>query len=169
MSKQPGVYEGTPLVLVESTLGDSRSAKTLWRGRATELKLQGAEAWFDADVVHDDATGAAYVVVLQGELGSIELRVFSVPRELNGGGTREVLETRLPQAKFLISLWSDEFCDSRKIDVSSDRAGLLIMTKATDDKCRQIGYRFNPETGAWTQVSLKRIETTKPKEKNGQR
>jgi hypothetical protein len=170
MSKQPGVYEGTPLVLVESTLGDLRSAKTLWKGRATELKFQAAEAWFDADVVRDEGTGAVYIVVLQGELGSLELRVFLVPGELTGGATsREtVTEARLPLAKFLISLWSDEFCDSRKIDVSSDQAGLLIMTKATDDRCRQIGYRFEPASGAWTQVSLKRIETAKPKEKKGE-
>ncbi|HEX3130767.1 MAG TPA: hypothetical protein VH394_25750 [Thermoanaerobaculia bacterium] len=166
LSEQPGLYEGTPLVLVESTL-EAGPEKTLWRGRAKELKFQTIEAWFDADVVRDAVTGAIYVVVLQGEPGSLELRVFPVARPSSNTSLDTVPETLVPRAKFLISLWSDEFCDSRELDVSSDRAGLLLTMKATDSKCRQIGYRFDPESDTWTQVSLKRVEPSKPKEKNG--
>ena len=165
LSQQPGLYEGTSLVLVESALGDVRPAKTLWRGRADEINLQMIKAWFDADVVRDDGTGAVYVVVLQGRPGSLEFRVFPVTR--NSTSREAVPEALVPQAKYLVSLWSDEFCDSREMDVSSDRAGLLITMKATDGKCRQIGYRFDPENDTWRQVSLKRIEPAKPKEKGG--
>lgn len=152
----PGIYLGTPLELIDTPLGGG-SGLALWKGRADEIRIGASERWFDADVVWDDTAKAAWVAVLQATADSFVLRVYRVERT-----GRAATAEAAPTSELRAGVESADLCPMRRIDLAADVAGLTILSEATDESCQPIAFRFEPKSGLWSRLSLKRLQTVRP-------